>query len=76
MPDLILLDLLMPGMNGDEALPRMRGDEELKGIEVIGVSAAVAGRDRVEAFAANCDDFVSKSVDTGTDRDIQGPAPD
>jgi len=63
-PDLILLDLLMPGMDGHEALRRIRDDEELKRTKVIGVSAAVADKDRVEAFAANCDDFVSKPLDT------------
>jgi len=63
-PDLVLLDLLMPGMDGHEVLRRMRDDEELKGIKVIGISAAVADKTRVEAFATDCDDFLSKPVDT------------
>jgi PAS domain S-box-containing protein len=62
-PDLVLLDLLMPGMDGHEVLRRMRDDEELKGIKVIGISAAVADKTRVEAFATDCDDFLSKPVD-------------
>ena len=64
-PDLMLLDLLMPGMDGDKALQQIRDNPELKDIRVIGVSAAVADRERVEAFAAHCDDFLSKPVEFG-----------
>ncbi len=63
-PDLILLDLLMPVIDGDKALMQIRRDDELKTIKVIGVSAAVADRERIETFAAACDDFISKPVDT------------
>ena len=62
-PDLMLLDLLMPGMDGHEALQRIRDNGELRNIKVIGISAAVADRDRVEAYAADCDDFISKPVE-------------
>jgi CheY-like chemotaxis protein len=65
-PDLILMDLMMPIMNGDEALRRIRENEDLKKIKVIGVSAAVADKDRADAFAADCDGFISKPVETGT----------
>jgi CheY-like chemotaxis protein len=61
-PDLILLDLLMPVMDGDEVLSRIKDDIELKAIKVIGVSAAVADKERTEAFAADSDDFISKPV--------------
>jgi CheY-like chemotaxis protein len=57
-----LLDLLMPGMDGHETLRRIRNDESSKEIKVIGVSAAVADKERTEAFAAACDDFISKPV--------------
>jgi signal transduction histidine kinase/DNA-binding response OmpR family regulator len=63
-PDLMLLDLLMPVMDGDEVLGRIRDDDRMKAIKVIGVSAAVADKDRTEEFAAACDDFISKPVDT------------
>jgi CheY-like chemotaxis protein len=63
-PDLILMDLLMPVMDGDKALMQICKDDELKAIKIIGVSAAVADKERTEAFAADCDDFISKPVDT------------
>ncbi len=62
-PDLILLDLLMPGLDGHETLRRIRNTEGLSHTKIVGVSAAVADRARVEAFAAVCDGFVSKPVD-------------
>ena len=62
-PNLVLLDLLMPGMDGHEALRRMRENVALKDTRIIGVSAAVADRDRAEAFATDCDDFLPKPVD-------------
>jgi signal transduction histidine kinase/serine/threonine protein kinase/CheY-like chemotaxis protein len=63
-PDLILMDLLMPVMDGDKALQQIKDNNELKSIKIIAVSAAVADRERLEAFAADCDDFISKPVDT------------
>ena len=62
--DLILLDLLMPVMDGDESLRQIRKEARLPAIKVIGVSAAVADKDRVEKFSAACDDFISKPVET------------
>ncbi|MCP4398788.1 MAG: response regulator, partial [bacterium] len=62
-PDLVLMDLLMPGINGHEALQRIRNTESVSKTPIVGVSAAVADKTRVEAFAAECSDFVSKPVD-------------
>ncbi len=61
-PDLILMDLLMPVMDGHEALRRIKTDDRLKKIKVIGVSAAVADKEQMEKFAADCDDCISKPV--------------
>ena len=61
--DLILLDLLMPGMEGDVVLQRFKKNERLRGIKVIGVSAAVADKGRAEQFAAACDAFLAKPLD-------------
>ena len=63
MPDLILMDYLMPIMNGHEALNEIRGNKKLQSIKIIGVSAAVADKERVDKFAADCDGFISKPVD-------------
>jgi signal transduction histidine kinase/CheY-like chemotaxis protein len=62
-PDLILLDLLMSGMDGDEVLRRIRRTEGLEHVNVIGVSAAIADKARTERFAAACDGFLAKPVD-------------
>lgn len=62
VPDLILMDLLLPGMDGDEALQQIRKSDRSRDVKIIGVSAAVADKVRAGAFAAACDDFVSKPV--------------
>ncbi len=61
-PDLILMDLLMPVTNGHDALRRIRDDESMTRIKVIGVSAAVADKERTEKFVADCDGFIAKPV--------------
>ena len=62
-PDLILMDLLLPGIDGLEALRRIRDAGQPGLIRVIGITAAVADRDRSEMFARACDDFLSKPVE-------------
>ncbi|MFH1194848.1 MAG: two-component regulator propeller domain-containing protein [bacterium] len=62
IPDLILLDLLMPVMDGDAAALNIKSNERLKRTKVIGVSAAVADKERANKFATDCDGFISKPV--------------
>ena len=57
-PDLILLDLMLPGLSGEELLPR------LKGIPTIVVSAKVAVQDRVELLLGGAADYLTKPFDT------------
>ncbi len=61
-PDLVLLDLVMPVMNGLEAAREMRNHRELDATRIIGVSATVTDSERKEAFVAACDEFVAKPV--------------
>jgi CheY-like chemotaxis protein len=61
-PDLLLLDLLMPIMNGDEVAHQLKSKKSTREIKIVGVSAAVADKQRLEQFAALCDDFISKPV--------------
>ncbi|MBI5594102.1 MAG: response regulator [Deltaproteobacteria bacterium] len=63
MPDLILMDLLLPGIDGLESLHRIRDAGRPEQVRVIGITAAVVDRDRSDTFARACDDFLSKPVD-------------
>ena len=57
-PDLVLLDLMLPGLSGEELLPR------LKGIPVIVLSAKGDSRDKVSLLLAGAADYVTKPFDT------------
>lgn len=57
-PDLILLDLMLPGLTGEEVLPKIRD------IPVIVVSAKVDVRDRVELLLGGAADYLTKPFDT------------
>lgn len=57
-PDLVLLDLMLPGLKGEEVLP------ELKGIPVIVVSARADVQDKVELLLGGAADYVTKPFDT------------
>jgi putative two-component system response regulator len=59
-PDLILLDINMPEMNGFEVCERLKADEGLREIPVIFISALAEARDKVRAFAAGGVDYVTK----------------
>jgi signal transduction histidine kinase len=59
-PDLIFLDIKMPGMNGFEVCERLKADEVLKDIPVIFISALAETSDKVKAFAAGGVDYVTK----------------
>jgi sigma-B regulation protein RsbU (phosphoserine phosphatase) len=59
-PDLILLDINMPDMNGYEVCERLKADENLKGIPVIFISALTEPLDKVKAFANGGVDYITK----------------
>jgi PAS domain S-box-containing protein len=61
-PDLVLLDLRMPDMDGYEAARRIRGLPELEKIIIIALSASVFDQTRAESMDAGCDDFLAKPV--------------
>lgn len=60
--DLVLLDLMMPGMNGFEVLAHMKEDEALKGLPVIMVSAFDETDSVVRCIEAGADDYLAKPV--------------
>jgi len=62
-PDLILMDLTLPDINGEEATRRLKADPATKRIPVIALTANAMASDRERAIAAGCDEFETKPVD-------------
>ena len=61
-PDVILMDIAMPTLNGVDALHELRKDEHLRDIPVIAVTASAMGGDRSAILAQGFDDYVSKPL--------------
>jgi two-component system cell cycle response regulator DivK len=62
-PDLILMDLTLPDIDGEEATRRIKADPATNRIPVIALTANAMSGDREKAIAAGCDDFDTKPVD-------------
>ena len=60
LPGLILLDVMMPGMNGYEVCRRIKADKRLKDIPVIFLSSLIEVQDKVEAFSKGGADYITK----------------
>jgi adenylate cyclase len=61
-PDLILLDILMPGMSGYEVVQRLRGDPATRFLPIVMVTALGAQEEKVKAIESGADDFLTKPV--------------
>lgn len=79
-PDLVLMDLSLPVLDGWETTRQLRADEELKGTPVIALTAHAMQGDRETALEAGCDDYDTKPVDfarlMGKIEALIGAAPD
>jgi CheY-like chemotaxis protein len=63
LPDLILMDQSLPGIDGWEAARRIKASPVTRHIPVIALTANAMSGDREKALAAGCDDFDTKPVD-------------
>ena len=66
LPQLILMDIQMPGIDGIEALRRIRADAATAGITTVALTASVMSGDRERFDAAGFDGFIAKPIDIKT----------
>jgi two-component system cell cycle response regulator DivK len=59
-PDLILMDIQLPGIDGYEVTRRIKANPQLKSIPIIAVTSYALSGDDKKAFAAGCDGYVTK----------------
>jgi two-component system cell cycle response regulator DivK len=69
-PDLILLDLGLPGVNGWEVVKQLKADQELRAIPTVALTAFAMRGDEEQARAAGCDDYLPKPARPAEIREI------
>ena len=62
-PDLVLMDLSLPGMDGWEALRRLRADGRTRDLRIVALTAHAMAGTRDQALAAGFDGYLSKPID-------------
>jgi len=65
-PDLVLMDIQLPGINGIEAQRRLRAEERTRDVPVIAITASVMPENRADIVAAGFDDFIFKPISVAT----------
>jgi CheY-like chemotaxis protein len=65
-PDLILMDVQLPGMDGLEATRKLKGDAVTRDIPVVAVTSYAMTGDREQALAIGCAGYITKPIDTAT----------
>ena len=62
-PDLVVLDLMMPGVDGWEVCTRLKADDATRDVPIIVVSARVQDEDRKRSYALGVDEYITKPFD-------------
>jgi CheY-like chemotaxis protein len=65
-PDLILMDIQLPGMDGLELTRRLKSDPRTRGIVIVALTAYAMKGDEDKALAAGCSGYITKPLDTKT----------
>jgi CheY-like chemotaxis protein len=63
-PDLILMDIALPDMDGLALARKLKSDEKTHHIIIVALTAFAMKGDEQKAYAAGCDDYISKPIDT------------
>ena len=63
-PDLILMDIQLPGMDGLEATRRIKNDPDLKDIPIVALTSFAMEGDEEKALSAGCSGYIPKPIDT------------
>jgi CheY-like chemotaxis protein len=66
VPDMILMDIQLPGMDGLELTRHLRRDASLRAIPIVAFTASAIKGDEEIARAAGCDGYITKPIDTRT----------
>ncbi len=63
-PDLILMDMHMPRMDGTKAIRFLKADPETKGIKIIAITSLAMSGDRERILGIGCDGYITKPINT------------
>lgn len=66
LPDLILMDIALPGMDGLELTRRLKADTRLHSVPIVALSAFAMKGDEEKALACGCDGYITKPINTRT----------
>jgi CheY-like chemotaxis protein len=64
VPDLILMDIALPGMDGLTLTRKLKADTRFKSVPIIALTAFAMKGDDQKAYQAGCDDYITKPIDT------------
>jgi CheY-like chemotaxis protein len=64
LPDLILMDVALPGMDGLTLTRKLKANERTKGIKIIALTAFAMKSDKSRTLEAGCDGYITKPIDT------------